>query len=209
MKSLKSSGMCQDISTWVCQGTKHTLWNGTVTLNLWHPKELRDPINSASSLSSQWLCGLLGRWSGCYKARLMDPVRLVPGNENNHWFAKINLKSRAKAKFPFLSPSLCGPLCGSQWFDGVGQAVSSPRGAKQWQKSTSPGNKTSEVVNVSFMFHVQKIFLGIWVFSLWLLLLRKPGSKACSLPDYRWPTGQTASSRQLAIFSQVKWNNSN
>lgn len=151
---MASSEICQDISTGVCQGTKHKLWTETVTLNSQHPKELKDAINTASSWSSQWLCGLLGRMSGCYKARLMDPVRLVPGNENNHRFTKINLKSRAKAKSHLLSTSLSG----SHSFEGVGQSESSLGGAKQWQKSTPPGNKTFEVVNISFMFHVQIFF---------------------------------------------------
>lgn len=102
------------------------LWNETVTLNSRHPKGLRNPIKTASGLSSQWLCVLLGRMRGCYKARLMDPVKFIPGNENNCRFTKINFKSRAKAKFPFLSTSLCGPLCGDQRFEGVGQAESSP-----------------------------------------------------------------------------------
>lgn len=77
------------------------LWNEAVMVNSWHPKELRDPIKAASGLSSQRLCVLLGRVGGCYKARLVDPVRFVPGNENNRRFTKINFKSRARAKFSF------------------------------------------------------------------------------------------------------------
>lgn len=81
--------------------TKQELWNQTVTQNSQHPKELGDAINMASSLSSQWLCGLLGQRSSCYTARLMDPVRLVPGNENKNRFTKVNLRSKSKILFPF------------------------------------------------------------------------------------------------------------
>lgn len=89
----------------------------------------------------------------------MDPVSFVPENDYNCRFTKINFKSRAKAKFPFLSTSLCGPLCGDQWFDGVGQAEGSPGVQWQWQRYTSTGNKTLKVVKISFVFHVPFFFL--------------------------------------------------
>jgi hypothetical protein len=64
----------------------------------------------------------------------------------------------------------------------VGQAESSLGDAKLGQKSTSTGNKSSEAVNISFTFHVQKDFLfkASGVFSLRLLLPSKLGTRHAS-----------------------------